>query len=87
MDLEIKVIKKNETWKLTTLPNGARNIGVKWIFKTKMNENGKVDKYKDRLVAKGGRIFLVVNLYVHDFISIGNDESLIERFNYSKTKV
>jgi len=26
---------------------------VKWIYKTKLNEEGKVDKYKARLVAKG----------------------------------
>lgn len=53
MDLEIKAIKKNETWELTTLPVGAKRIWVKWIFKTKLNENGEVEKYKARLVAKG----------------------------------
>jgi hypothetical protein len=26
---------------------------VKWIYKTKLNESGKVDKLKARLVAKG----------------------------------
>ena len=53
MDLEIKSIEKNGTWELTTLPYGAKRIGVKWVFKTKLNENGKVDKFKARLVAKG----------------------------------
>ncbi|RVW22917.1 Retrovirus-related Pol polyprotein from transposon RE2 [Vitis vinifera] len=28
-------------------------IGVKWFYKTKLNENGDVDKHKARLVAKG----------------------------------
>lgn len=53
MDLEIKAIEKTETSELIALPDGAKEIGVKWIFKTKLNENGEVDKYEARLVAKG----------------------------------
>lgn len=53
MDAEIKLIENNETWELMDLPAGAKKIGVKWIYKTKLNENGEVDKYKARLVAKG----------------------------------
>jgi len=39
MDLEIKAIEKNRTWELTVLPDEAKKIGVKWILKTKLNEN------------------------------------------------
>lgn len=53
MDAEIEAIKKNETWVLTDLPPGEKTIGVKWIYKTKLNENGEIDKHKARLVAKG----------------------------------
>ncbi|XP_068336582.1 uncharacterized protein [Pyrus communis] len=53
MDREIEAIEKNDTWELTNLPLGGETIGVKWVFKTKLNENGEVDKYKARLVAKG----------------------------------
>jgi hypothetical protein len=53
MDTEMESIQKNETWSLTELPAGTKKIGVKWIYKTKINESGKVDKLKARLVAKG----------------------------------
>ena len=53
MAAEIESIEKNKTWELTSLPEGVKPIGVKWVFKTKLNENGEVNKYKARLVAKG----------------------------------
>jgi len=53
MDMEIKAIERNNTWELTDLPKGAKKIGVKWVYKTKLKENGEVDKLKSRLVAKG----------------------------------
>jgi hypothetical protein len=53
MDEEIAAIEGNRTWELTNLPKGHKTIGVKWVYKTKLNANGKVDKYKVRLVAKG----------------------------------
>lgn len=52
MNSEIEAIEKNDTWVLTDLPRGGKMIGVKWIYKTKINEKGEVDKYKARLVAK-----------------------------------
>ncbi|KAA0031828.1 copia protein [Cucumis melo var. makuwa] len=53
MDEEIKAIKKNDTWELSTLPNGKKAVGVKWVLKIKKNEKGEVERYKARLVAKG----------------------------------
>ncbi|CAL9029558.1 unnamed protein product [Prunus brigantina] len=53
MDQEIQAIEKNNTWELMKLPPGGKTIGVKWVFKMKLNEKGEVDKYKARLVAKG----------------------------------
>lgn len=55
MDEEIKSITKNNTWSLIDLPDNHRSIGVKWVYKTKMNEKGGVDKHKARLVVKGYR--------------------------------
>lgn len=53
MDSEIKSIEKNGTWILTDLPTGAKKIEVKWVYKTKLNEHGEIEKYKAHLVAKG----------------------------------
>jgi hypothetical protein len=53
MDSEINYIEKNKTWSLSELPTRAKTIGVKWVYKTKYNEHGEIDKHKARLVAKG----------------------------------
>ncbi|KAH9659148.1 hypothetical protein KPL70_023755 [Citrus sinensis] len=53
MDKEIKAIVKNDTWELTTLPKGHKVIGVKWVYKTKRNAKGEIERHKARLVAKG----------------------------------
>ncbi|KAJ0566228.1 putative RNA-directed DNA polymerase [Helianthus annuus] len=53
MDKEIESIHKNQTWELVDPPIHQKPIGVKWIYKTKYDEKGNVDKYKARLVVKG----------------------------------
>lgn len=53
METEIKSIEENNTWELVELPMEAKVIGVKWVYKTKYNEKGEVDKFKARLVANG----------------------------------
>ncbi|CAL5408817.1 unnamed protein product [Camellia sinensis] len=53
MDEEIHAIEENNTWELTNLPKGHKSIGVKWVYKTKLNAQSKIEKYKARLVAKG----------------------------------
>lgn len=52
MDEEIAAIERSDTWELVYLPHGQKTIGVKSIFKTKRKEDGEVDKYKARFVAK-----------------------------------
>jgi hypothetical protein len=53
MDEEIRAIDRNNTWELVELPKGCQPIGVKWVFKKKMNAQGEIELYKARLVAKG----------------------------------
>jgi hypothetical protein len=50
---EIQSIMSNHTWEIVDLPQGAKTIGCKWIFKRKLKPDGSVEKYKARLVAKG----------------------------------
>jgi len=37
MDEEIKAIDRNNTWELTKLRERSKLIGVKWVFKKKIN--------------------------------------------------
>jgi Reverse transcriptase (RNA-dependent DNA polymerase) len=53
MEDEIKMIEKNETWELVEKPKEKDIVGLKWIYKTKTNPNGSVQKCKARLVTKG----------------------------------
>ncbi|MCO5581578.1 hypothetical protein L7F22_035466 [Adiantum nelumboides] len=52
MQQEIDSIHKNHTWDLVDLPTGKKPIGTKWVFKVKRKQDGSVDRYKARLVAK-----------------------------------
>eukprot|EP00253_Pinus_taeda_P007479 PITA_07479 len=53
MNEEIGAIEKSKTWELVDLPEGKDAIGVKWVYKTKSNAEGKIDRHKARLVVKG----------------------------------
>jgi len=53
MQEEISMIDKNYTWELVDRPPGKNIIGVKWIFRTKLNADSTINKHKARLVVKG----------------------------------
>ena len=50
---EMKSMQGNDIWNLVELPKGVKPIGCKWIFKTKRDSKGNVERYKAHLVAKG----------------------------------
>uniref|UniRef100_A0A2N9GZ53 Reverse transcriptase Ty1/copia-type domain-containing protein n=1 Tax=Fagus sylvatica TaxID=28930 RepID=A0A2N9GZ53_FAGSY len=53
MNLEFDALLKNHTWQLVP-PHPSQNlIGCKWVFRTKRNADGSVERHKARLVAKG----------------------------------
>ncbi|CAL2256689.1 unnamed protein product [Prunus armeniaca] len=53
MKSELNSMEKNGVWKLVTLPQGCKPIGSKWVYETKLDSKGQIDRYKARLVAKG----------------------------------
>lgn len=52
MDSKITMIKKNGTWLLVDRPADQNIIGVKRVFRTKLNPDSSINKYKARLVVK-----------------------------------
>ena len=53
MNEEIEQIEKKKTWTLVPRPKDKNVIGRKWVFRYKLNEDGKVSRNKARLVCKG----------------------------------
>ena len=53
MKSEIESLQKNNVWELEKLPEGRSAVGCKWVFKTKLDAQGNIERYKARLVAQG----------------------------------
>ena len=53
MEEEMMMILKNETWTLVDRPTNKKVIGVRWVYKTKLNTDGSINKFKARLIVKG----------------------------------
>ncbi|KAL4035165.1 hypothetical protein IC575_003845 [Cucumis melo] len=53
MEEKLPMIEKNKTWILVDRPQDRKVIGVKWVFRTKLNADGSINKHKARLVVKG----------------------------------
>jgi len=50
---EMNSMQSNRVWNLVELPNGAKAIGCKWVFKTKKDSLVNIESYKARLTTKG----------------------------------
>jgi hypothetical protein len=53
MENEIKSMSTNKVWDLEPIPKGAKIVGHKWVYKTKHDSQGNIERFKARLVAKG----------------------------------
>jgi len=69
MKEELHMIEKNNTWQLVDIPQDRKVIGVKWVFKTKLNVDDSINKFKARLVVKGYAQIFGVD-YSYTFVSV-----------------
>ena len=46
MEDEIKSMKTNGVWDLERIPKGAKTVGCKWVYKTKYDFKGNVERFK-----------------------------------------
>jgi len=53
MQEELNQFKRNDVWELVPLPSEHTIFGLKWIYRNKLDEDGKVTRNKARLVALG----------------------------------
>lgn len=53
IDEEIKSLNENRRWNIVDDCENERKLTTKWIFKLKNYENGKIIRYKARLVVRG----------------------------------
>ena len=53
MKEEMLSMANNDVWELVEMPENFKPIGYKWVFKTKKDVKGKIERFKARLVAKG----------------------------------
>jgi hypothetical protein len=53
MEDELSSMNSNGVWDLVEISDGAKKVRCKWVYKTKYDSKGKVERFKVRLVAKG----------------------------------
>ena len=53
MQDEIRSMSTNDVWDLEKIPKGAKTVGCKWVYKTKHDSKGNIERFKARRVAKG----------------------------------
>ena len=46
MEAEMNLMNTNDVWDLEEISNGAKTVGCKWVYKTKYDSKGNVERYK-----------------------------------------
>lgn len=55
MKTEHECLMENNTWNLVDRPQNKKVLKNKWVFKIKRNQDGTLEKFKARLVARGNQ--------------------------------
>jgi hypothetical protein len=53
MKKELSSMSSNNVGDLVEILDGAKKVGCKWVYKTKYDSKGKIERFKVRLIAKG----------------------------------
>jgi hypothetical protein len=53
MEDEMRSMSANKVWDLEENPRGAKIVGCKWVYKTKYDSKGNIERFKPRLMPKG----------------------------------
>jgi hypothetical protein len=53
MEEELESLKRNETWSLVPPPKNRKIVDCRWVLGIKQDVNGKPERYKARLCARG----------------------------------
>eukprot|EP00644_Phytophthora_capsici_P011049 jgi/Phyca11/110264/e_gw1.18.56.1 len=61
MTEELRALEANGVWQVVKAPSGVRALHTKWVYKTKLDAGGGVERLKARLVACGNEQEFGVN--------------------------
>ncbi|KAK4395412.1 hypothetical protein Sango_1695500 [Sesamum angolense] len=75
MEEKIKMSEKSNTCELVDRPENKEVIGVKWIYKMKLNPDGSIQKNKARPVAKGHSQLLGID-YTETFAPVAHLDTI-----------
>jgi hypothetical protein len=52
MEDEMKSMSTNIVLDLEKIPKGAKTVGYKWVYQTKCDSKGNIERFKAQLMAK-----------------------------------
>ena len=46
MEAEMNSMNTNDVWDLEEISNRAKTVGCEWVYKTKLDSQGNIERYK-----------------------------------------